>query len=132
MGYKGYLKMSWKVHVDKWHRTGSNYICNPPVEDTDIDYICYTTNAANLRKIEAQGFVLDGVDYTDNPHQEFWSYKKGYINLIITDDLAFYNRFVEATEEAKRLNLTNKKDRIELFQNKLYNKYTIEDFSVPF
>jgi len=35
----------------------------------------------------------------------------------------FYNRFECATVIAKRFNLLNKNDRIELFQNILYNNY---------
>jgi hypothetical protein len=37
------------------------------------------------------------------------------INLIFTEDKIYYYRFLAATELAKKLNVTDKKQRIELF-----------------
>lgn len=45
---------------------------------------------------------------------------KGDVNLIVTQDNKFYDRFMAATSVAKRLNLLDKADRIALFQAVLY------------
>jgi len=50
----------------------------------------------------------------------FSSYEKGNINLIVTEDYGFYNKFIAATSVAKRLNLLEKDDRVALFQAVLY------------
>lgn len=106
--------------VIKSHPTGSNYICNPPVTDTDIDTVLLVQGDWDGALIE------DGYSSSDSDNMEydslgiFTTWRKGNINYIVTEDERFYNLFVKATEEAKFLNLKNKEDRISLFQKILY------------
>jgi len=94
------------------HKTGSSFICEPPVENTDKDYVALTP-APNLtdHALLQEGWVLDG-DYN---RPKFQSYRLGEDNLIITKDKQFYYRFVGATYVAKLLNLTDKDERVAMF-----------------
>ena len=104
----------------KHHKTGSNYICNPPVSDTDVDYLVFTWDKSNyLFQCAKNGWdVHSDDDYPEN--DDFCSVRNGNINLIVTECEWFYGRLVTATECAKKLNLLDKADRVSLFQGILY------------
>lgn len=94
--------------------TGSNYICNPPVVDTDIDTMYYVRDLY----VSDKSLILDG--WTPCSDKEYkgntWkAYRKGKYNAIITADYKLYVRFEAATELAKKYNLLDKDDRIEIF-----------------
>lgn len=46
--------------------------------------------------------------------------RRGNINVIVTPEMEFFDRFMAATELARRFNLMEKVDRIALFQAVLY------------
>jgi len=104
----------------KHSQTGSRYICDPPVEDTDDDYIVLTEDkACFLSESAANGW--DVHSYDDYPEDDdFVSLRKGVVNLIVTECDVFYGRFVTATNAAKKMNLIDKTDRIKFFQGVLY------------
>lgn len=117
-------------------RTGSRYICDPPVLDTDDDYIVLVDDLAeSIEKFLYQdGWKRSGAE--SYPVGGNWeSIKKTFngtvINLIMTDDENFFNRFVHATETAKKLNLLKKEDRIVLFQAIVEAMPTHEDVDLP-
>lgn len=99
--------------------TGSRHICNPPVMDTDIDYIVLVNkNSYDLdRYLQDLGFKTNFEDY---PMTEFRSWKMEELNYIITDDVGFYNNMVTATRLAKKLNLLDKQQRIACFDYVMY------------
>lgn len=98
--------------------TGSSYICNPPVTDTDIDFVIYSQDWDKLHDwCEKNAFKTNFEDYGI---EAFRSYKRGVLNLIVTEDPIFYKRFVKATEIAKKLNLLDKQQRITLFDFVMY------------
>lgn len=108
---------------DGIYQTGSSVICDPPVLDTDIDYIVYTNEELKLRRfLLFEGFYTSCADKNEYQlgDEGFACYRKDNINLIVTNDNDFYVRWVLATKTAKRLNLLKKKDRITLFQAILY------------
>ncbi len=100
--------------------TGSRHICDPPVTGTDEDYIVHVEDVRTF----ALNAITDGYQIACKDScaemSNFLSLRKGDINLIITGNGDFYQRFVAATAVAKRLNLLNKTDRIALFQAVLY------------
>lgn len=124
-------------HFIKMHPTGSRYICNPAPTDTDEDWICLTKDTdwyyseySNLiPDLLTAGYDIGGSDIPDvaqdspDPEYGFSSWKCGMVNLIITDSVDFYNAFVEATEKAKAQNLLLKADRVELFQQIVYDNW---------
>ena len=57
------------------------------------------------------GFVMDGSFPTDEQAKKddiFISFKKGNLNLIVTADVNFYNKFIACSKVAKKLNLIKK------------------------
>ena len=65
------------------------------------------------------GWTLGGSGDQDD---EFESWTIGDINLILTADEDFYNRFVAATTVCARLNVLNKEDRKAIFRAVLYSE----------
>jgi len=116
------------------YQTGSTVICNPPVTDTDIDYVVYTKELAGLiRFLEDQGFeqsYVDDEEYEINEDGIFCSLRLGNANLILTSNHDYFLGFCNATDLAKKLNLVNKEDRITLFKAVLYGIFPDND--VPF
>lgn len=96
--------------------TGSRVIMNPPPEGRDEDWVVLVSDlVAAITYLQGRGFTLDG-----NPsmyaNEEFRSTRKGDLNLIIVEQREVYDRYVLATEVAKKLNLQNRADRVALFQ----------------
>lgn len=105
------------------YQTGSSVICNPPVLDTDIDFIIYSEERDELEEfLTKEGYSVSCTDKEEYQlgAEGFECYRKGNINLIVTNDNEIYDRWVLATKTAKKLNLLKKKDRITLFQAILY------------
>lgn len=97
------------------HPTGSKYICNPPVLTTDEDYFALTRS----KNLLLDYLTTDGWErcteamYNDS---KFIALRKGVINLIVLFSGTDYSKNVLSTELAKRFNLTDKQDRIDLFE----------------
>lgn len=116
---------------------GSRVTCNPAPTDTDQDVIvlveaiaatsaskCSVKPRKEYSEVVAAplyeaGFVVGGSARSDD---DFESWTKGDINLILTADPAFYDKFVAATTVARRLNLLDKEDRKALFRAVLYSE----------
>lgn len=106
--------------------TGSSVICNPPILDTDRDYIICVHSLKDIKAfIEGIGFKTSTQDVEEYDIQEdglFECYRKDNINLILTEDFDFYLKWCHATELATKLNLREKGQRITLFQYLLYDR----------
>lgn len=111
--------------------TGSRVICNPPVMDTDVDHLYLVEDLDYAgRWFGAEGWNNCLTDWLDKDSQaddagyaveldngvRFQAWRKGEINVILTDDETLHLRNVAATLLAKQLNLTNKAERIKLFR----------------
>ena len=118
-------------HVLRAMLCGSRVTCRPAPTDTDQDVIvlvrhieptkaCGSTAYARLYgDLMAEGWVLGGSGEQDD---EFESWTKGDINLILTSQEDFYNRFVAATTVCARLNVLDKEDRKAIFRSTLYSE----------
>lgn len=107
-----------KKYILKIEPTGSNYVCNPRVTDTDKDYLILPVEG------EFDNLIVSLQDddwkaprgYEDS---NFISLKKRLggtlINLIIIRSEVEFDAYVYATKIAKELNLREKDDRINLF-----------------
>lgn len=106
-------------------QTGSSVICNPPVENTDIDFVICTTSYYEICSfLIRNGFrqsCADEEEY-DLENEGFECYRKNNINLIVTENYDWYKKWVFSTVVAMKLNLLKKEDRITLFKAILYNK----------
>lgn len=115
-----------KEFIEAYHKPGSNYICDPPVTNTDIDYIVLVDDILIAHKfITKNGFRCDvEKKYILDEDRQFLSYKryveidgeKKIINFITTELPFYYKSFVFATELAKKLNIRDKTDRVDLFR----------------
>ena len=101
------------LYIDSF-KTGSNYICNPPVENTDIDemFLVYNLEETELELVD-NGWEKCG--NTEYDLTKWAAYRKGKLNALITDNLNHYTKFEAAAELAKKRNLLYKKDRVALF-----------------
>lgn len=114
------------------HPTGSKVICNPPVLNTDEDWIVLCKDHEFLERLIDQGWgdcrddnqepEIDGLDifgtvHRFNPYNEagFIALRKGDLNLIVTHNVRFFSAFIEATELAKEMELNKKEQRVALF-----------------
>lgn len=101
--------------------TGSRHMCSPPVMDTDEDYLIYTVDHFMLTEfIISQGFKAEGGDSYEIDDEGFQSFRRDSVNILVTSDINFYEKFRNATVLCQKLNLLNKVDRISLFQFILY------------
>lgn len=107
--------------------------------DTDIDTMYLVSDLdKTYHELTALGWIYGSKD--TYPADVWSSYRKGNHNALCTIDTRHFNAFLAATEEAKRLNLLDKKDRIALFtkytgfgQAKTKAKYqtiTLDEFNV--
>ena len=112
----------------KIHPTGSREICNPHPMDTDFDVIALASEKCQQLGMEDLVAVLRVVGFSITEdlnypldQSAFVSCRHGKLNLLVTCDEGFYDKFVEATELAKERNLLHREDRVKLFQWILYN-----------
>ena len=114
------------IPQDLWggiYQTGSSVICNPPVTDTDIDYVIYTNKEDKLDTfLKSKGYTKSCAEEEeyDLDNEGFSCYRLNNINLIITTDRKWYLKWVLATKVARKLNLKVKADRVMLFKAILY------------
>lgn len=93
--------------------TGSRYVCDPPVLITDVDFIVYTEKQI-LSELSRFGFKKsDAAEYMcSGEGDKFNSFRKGVVNLIVTNDIVFANGYLMATHICKKHNVYCKDDRI--------------------
>jgi hypothetical protein len=98
--------------------TGSRVICNPPVLDTDEDWVLMVPERHSFEDtLINAGYYRTSKRYY-RVASSITTYRSDFnnINLIVTDDQNMFDRWREATEIATQENLTNKEDRIKLFE----------------
>ena len=116
------------VDIIGFIRSGSSYICDPPVEDTDEDFVLYANNRDKVKKqLESLGYTFSDKDVekykagTPDPfamHNNFDAYRHpdNKHNLIVVSNAADFLKWKVATLVAKELNLKDKNHRIILFR----------------
>lgn len=125
----------FKDYIIKYAFVGSTETCDPSPTNTDLDILVLSKECANLLKTSKRlGYSYTGsiiIDESgDMEENQFFSIKKGIVNIIATEDARFFDRFILASKLAKRLNLLDKSDRIDLFQTILYDNAPNEDIDV--
>lgn len=110
--------------VDEWQPVGSRETCNPPPTDTDQDVLILTEGRRYhmLREeLSANNWDRQFGDGYENLPSSFVSYKQKHedgtlVNLILTSDISWFEKFMQAHFSCKEKNLLNKKDRIVEFK----------------
>lgn len=113
---------------DSCDQVGSSVTCDPPVMNTDLDYLVLAVDwQPFLSQALHEGWELSA--YWDAQSLagalddgDFVSLRKGRLNIILTACVQFRKKFLLATKLAKQFNLLKKADRIALFQAVLYGK----------
>ena len=109
----------FEENVVEMEYVGSRVTCVPAPTDTDEDVLILTDNLGTfVRRCNKAGFKDTG-SYTG---AAFHSLRHGEINLIITNEKEFYDKFMLATHVCKSLNVLDKQHRITVFQSILYEK----------
>ncbi len=122
-----------KNHFLRMEQVGSTVTCNPPVTDTDTDFLILIKDSSIVvskvhGKLINSGWTHSGVGYGiagEEPGEvakPIQTYRKGRINYIITWDVNYFDKFMDATHLAKQFNLLQKRDRVALFEYITWNK----------
>lgn len=102
----------------KFIPTGSSFICDPPVTDTDIDYVLFVANKAEIcTHLIENGWTFCGNKAYINPDNNFLAVRNGNLNYILVDTEYTFDQWEAATLLAKHRNLLKKEERITLFRN---------------
>jgi hypothetical protein len=101
--------------------TGSRFVCDPPVTDTDVDYVVLVGAITEaLGDLQWNDWNTnepdDSYEHQGNREVPFATARKGNINLIIYEDVKGYEAFTHATAICALLNLTDKWERKMLFR----------------
>lgn len=117
--------MSIKLLCKSITPVGSSVTCDPPVLDTDRDFLVMAKEGMVNELYAAlvkSGWVTTSIDEYASTSDEkpFRSYRKGKANYIVTDCKEYHKKFMYATYLAKRFNLLHKADRVDLFNCILY------------
>lgn len=81
---------------------------------SDIDMVVLVDNGKDRELIER--FMKEwSEDGSNIPEQKFTSYKSGIFNLIVCYDKKLYGQYVAANELVVNNSLTNKGDRVDVF-----------------
>ena len=110
------------------HHTGSSYICDPPVTDTDIDVIVLVQSMEKeVAMLQSMGWMLKSDKsrkykkaYPDSRFTPLWL---GQFNLLVTDCAEHYHDFVTATKICKAMNVKDKQHRITIFEAIVKKKF---------
>lgn len=100
---------------EKWALVGSRVTCNPPPTDTDQDIlVLFQPKQMDeaIDELDANKWVREG-EY--GSAAEFISYRRGEINLVLTDEEEWFDLFLKATELCTEANFLKKEDRIKCF-----------------
>lgn len=109
-----------------WLGTGSRHIVNPPVMDTDEDYVVLVEDVFEADAwLERNGFARPSTeeDYElEESSDLLFTYRKDSLNLLVVESPNFFNKWSKATYLAKQFNLAKKEDRVALFKYVLYGE----------
>jgi hypothetical protein len=111
---------------------GSRRTCNPPPTDTDDDYLVLCRDSKEtVRSLKELGFEQpkDMAEYIALHDCSFTSLRLGELNFIVTDNVDWFDKFLTASYFAKKYNLINKKDRIELFDSVMRSNSRSKDYA---
>lgn len=111
---------------------GSQETCSPPPIGSDRDILVLVENLREFSELAQQvGFTCESdIEYasiksnfdSDQFKGKFGSFRLGDVNLIVSADHNFIDRFCLATRVAKKLSLQTRPERVTLFQAILYEK----------
>lgn len=135
LSYSLGVKLPTVSHME----SGSSIICNPPVTNTDRDVFVLLDADHSMMKygklhsivdlLIDDGWSISGSMQNGHPSDpKFLSAKKNDANIIFLNSAETYTKICAATLLATKLNLTEKQDRISLF-NALVNGHALPNWN---
>lgn len=109
--------------ASQWEPCGSRITCNPPVLNTDADYLVLVNSLVKFVEVALLNGWEIGGSFEDEGKPDvmhFVSLKRDSDNLIVSRSPEFYRRFHAATIIATELNILDKPKRVRVFQAVLY------------
>lgn len=105
-----------------YEKVGSRVTSSVFDPDADHDYLVYEEDFMWLDDLlKREGYTTSKTWYQPTENL-FTSYRNGDINILVTPNAEFFRKFMLATRLATKFDLTDKQDRIALFQAILYGK----------
>ncbi|UVB02997.1 hypothetical protein IVIADoCa2_20 [Xanthomonas phage vB_Xar_IVIA-DoCa2] len=108
------------------HPTGSAFMCDPPVQNTDEDWLVLSDSPLTIHELEGlmkrDGWTrcveTDAENYAgDVSYGDTWiALRKGHYNIMLTECVGWYMRSCAATMLCKAMNLQMKEHRKHLFR----------------
>ena len=97
---------------------GSAFVCNPPVLDTDLDAVALVGGnpEAIWRVLEPLGYTNCSKAGESYPEGDHCIVRKGRMNFIIVTTKVRFEQWRKATDICKALNLTDKAERVVVYQ----------------
>ena len=97
---------------------GSAFVCNPPTLDTDLDAVAYVPGdpRAIWEVLEPLGYTNCANNSESYPEDDHCIIRKGRMNFIIVTTRGRYEQWKKATDICKCLNLTDKAERVAVYQ----------------
>lgn len=97
---------------------GSAFVCNPPVLDTDLDAVVAVegNSCAIWDTLKPLGYTNCSKSGENYPGDDHCIVRKGRMNFIIVTTPTRYEQWKKATDICKALNLTDKADRVVVYQ----------------
>jgi len=107
---------------------GSRVTCSNPRPEADEDFLVFLPGEVNIEFMEAlhnYGYQWEGGEHYKEAASTFMSWRdsKENVNLIISQSAQFVSDHKKATAVCKRLDLTDKNQRIAVFQGLLYSNW---------
>lgn len=114
-----HLHNPFENNVLRMEYVGSRVTCVPAPMDTDEDVLILTDDTTKFVESCCKAGFKETGSYAG---PAFYSLRQGEVNLIITENEEFYDKFMLATHVCKSLNVLDKQHRIIVFQAILYGK----------
>jgi len=121
---KDLLWMCTEENLEYYH-TGSRLVKD--IEWDDVDFVVKVDDTEKFKqRLEKEGWGEGG---SDTPEQEFTSYKKYNINIILTQDKEHFSNWIEASNIVSTYQIREKYNRIAAFDYVFKRgRATIKDF----
>ena len=97
---------------------GSAFVCNPPVLDTDLDAVAYVSGDpwSIWQVLGPLGYTNCANSGESYPEGDYCIVRKGRMNFIIVTTKVRFEQWRKATDICKCLNLTDKAERVAVYQ----------------
>lgn len=111
--------------------TGSRVICNPPILDTDEDWLVFVPESVQSKAID--WLVNHGAEYPgDQEHYpDGVCFHLGSLNPILIWDWTHYYKWVAATWIVQKLNPQSKEERTHYFAALVDGSIAVDKLKLP-